>query len=230
MTVVLAAEPQEHQAGFVTGVALAPTYSPVWPAYMQAGLQEIRHHLHARWLFLTPTWSATRINLPVFEPVPGYDPLWQDVVTLNALARQADLQVAFYPMLRFPTTADDWWAQAARDFGWWNAWFARYRDFALNFADAAAATGAQILVLGGEWVAPALPGGLLPNGQAAGVPADADLRSNLCAPYGVEVLPCGRNTMEGFHRKGGENRIPLVVVVVRRRRFDRLCTRSKSQS
>ncbi len=175
-TVVLAAEPQEHQAGFVTGVALAPMYSPVWPAYMQAGLQEIRHHLHARWLFLTPTWSATRINLPVFEPVPGYDPLWQDVVTLNALARQADLQVAFYPMLRFPTTEDEWWAQAARDFGWWNAWFDRYRDFALNFADAAAATGTQILVLGGEWVAPALPGGLLPNGQAAGVPADADLR------------------------------------------------------
>ncbi len=166
-----------RQPGFLAGVALTPEYSPLWPQYMSRGLEAIHQQLHAQWVFLTPTWSATRINLPVFEPVPGRDPLWQDLVTMSTQAHNAGLQVALYPFVRFPkASATDWWGQAARDFGWWNAWFDRYRDLSLNFADAAAATGAQALVLGGAWITPALPGGLLPDGTPSGVPADAELR------------------------------------------------------
>ena len=33
-----------------------------------------------------------------------------------------------------------------------------------------------MLVLGGDWVTPALPGGKLKNGEPSGVPADAELR------------------------------------------------------
>ncbi len=175
-TVILAAEPQARAEGFVYGVALTPEYTPYWPAMMNGGWQDMRQHLRARTIFLTPTWSATRVNLPVFEAVPGRDPLWQDVIFLSSLAHQADLQTALYPTLRFPTTSAEWWAQAARSFGWWNSWFDRYREMALHFADAAAATGAQALVLGGGWVTPALPGGLLPDGSPSGVPADADQR------------------------------------------------------
>ena len=47
---------------------------------------------------------------------------------------------------------------------------------ALHFADAAAATGAQALVLGGEGIVPALPAGRLADGSPSGVPADADQR------------------------------------------------------
>lgn len=175
-TVVLAAEPQARPADFVYGVALSPTYTPLWPSMMNGGLQDIRQHLQARWVFLTPTWSATRVNLPVFEAVPGRDPLWQDILTISNLAHQANLQTALYPALRFPGTAEAWWSQAARTFGWWNSWFDRYREMVLHFADAAAATGAQALVLGGAWVTPALPGGLLPDGSPSGVPADAEAR------------------------------------------------------
>lgn len=175
-TVILAAEPQARPADFIYGVALSPAYTPYWPSMMNNGLQDIRQHLQARWVFLRPTWSATRVNLPVFEAVPGRDPLWQDLVTMASLAHQADLQTALYPAMRFPTTAAEWWAQAARTFGWWNSWFDRYREMALHFADAAAATGAQALVLGGSWVSPALPGGLLPDGSPSSVPADAEQR------------------------------------------------------
>jgi len=40
----------------------------------------------------------------------------------------------------------------------------------------AAQTEAQALVLGGDWVAPALPGGSLADGSPSGVPADAEDR------------------------------------------------------
>ena len=63
-----------------------------------------------------------------------------------------------------------------RDAGWWDNWFNHYRAFAVNYADLATQTGAQALVLGGDWIAPALPAGTLANGTPSGVPADADAR------------------------------------------------------
>jgi len=49
----------------------------------------------------------------------------------------------------------------------------------LHHADLAAATGAQSLILGGDWVNPALPGGLMADKLISGVPADADARWRL---------------------------------------------------
>jgi hypothetical protein len=74
----------------------------------------------------------------------------------------------------------------------WETWFSRYKAFALHHADLAAKTGAQTLILGGEWVAPALPGGQI-NGGSSGVPADAETRwrgiiSEVRARYGGSVF------------------------------------------
>jgi hypothetical protein len=69
----------------------------------------------------------------------------------------------------------DWWRAAPRNAAWWNDWFDRYHEFAVNYADLATQSGATALILGGETVTPALPGGLI-DGQPSGVPADAETR------------------------------------------------------
>jgi hypothetical protein len=93
-------------------------------------------------------------------------------------ARAINLNVALFPQPRFASTADDFWATAPRDAGWWDNWFNHYRAFAVNFADLATQTSAQELILGGDWIAPALPGGTLSDGTPSGVPADAETRWN----------------------------------------------------
>ena len=59
---------------------------------------------------------------------------------------------------------------------WWQIWFDIYRAFAVNYADMATQTGAQALILGGDWIGPALPNGTLFDGNQSGVPNDAETR------------------------------------------------------
>ena len=83
---------------------------------------------------------------------------------------------------RFATTADDFWKSAPRDSGWWDTWFNHYRAFILHFADQATQSGSQGLIIGGDWIAPALPSGTLADGTPSNVPADAETRwKNLIA-------------------------------------------------
>jgi hypothetical protein len=84
------------------------------------------------------------------------------------------LEAAIFPEARFAGSAADFWKNAPRDPAWWRAWFDHYRAFAVNFADLATQTGAQTLILGGEWVAPALPNGRLADGSDSGAPGDVE--------------------------------------------------------
>ncbi len=174
-TTVVVEDARPRAAGFVTGVAVAPLYAPSWNDRWPYAVQALARE-QPRWVFLSPTWSATRINLPVFEPLPGHDPLLADVERMAAQVKEVGLGVALYPGVRFPVEVADWWSQGERSFGWWNSWWDQYRIFVLHYADAAQRVGAQALVLGGEWVAPALPGGTLADGSPSGVPADAEQR------------------------------------------------------
>jgi hypothetical protein len=88
---------------------------------------------------------------------------------------------------------DEWWAGAARDFGWWLVWFDHYRIFLNHHADLAQSTGSQYLIIGGDGVTPALPSGQLADGNASGVPADSDSRwrnilSELRTHYSGQIL------------------------------------------
>jgi hypothetical protein len=112
----------------------------------------------------------------IFSQQPGHDPLWSDTVNSVAQARAINLNVAIFPQPRFATTAADFWKSAPRDAAWWNSWFDHYRAFVIHYADLASLAGAQALVLGGDWITPALPAGTLPDGTASGVPADAEAR------------------------------------------------------
>lgn len=159
---------QPRGNAFWAGIEFQPYYHPSFQTQYFPAIQNVQG-LRANWLVLTPGWSVQRAEPLLFSPVPGKDQLWQDSGATIAQARAQGLNVALFPTPRIPQGQQAFWADAPRTPEWWNQWFSRYRAFALNYADLAAQNGAPVLVLGGDWVGPALPG-------AAGAPADAELR------------------------------------------------------
>lgn len=161
--------------GFTTAVELQPAYHPSWQPLMPAAVANIKA-MNANQVTLTPTWTFTRQNPPVLEPLPGHDPLWADLMANVELVQAQTMAVALFPTPDFPGGADAWWIDGGRDFAWWNAWFDRYRTFLLHHAALAQDIGAASFIIGGDWVSPAYPGGVLADGSGSGVPEDAEDR------------------------------------------------------
>lgn len=168
---------------FISGVEFEPKYHPSYQPLLPGTLQALTND-QSKWLTVAPTWSITRINPPVFEPVAGKDPLWNDVVDTVQQAHSFGQMVAIKPTLTFPTPiacdaepcpgpVDAFWFSSQRDFSWWLVWFDHYRDFLLHHADLAAKTGADALILSGGGLNPAMPSGTLADGQFSGIPSDA---------------------------------------------------------
>lgn len=164
-----------RKGGFWAGIEFSPNYHPTWQAFLPSAMQSAQS-LGVNTLVLTPTWTATSANPLTFVPTPGLDPLWGDTLQAVQYGRAQNLSVALYAAPRLFPSTPDFWFRAPRTPEWWDAWFSRYRAFALYHADLAQQAGAQSLILGGEAVMPALPGGTLPNGAPSGVPADAENR------------------------------------------------------
>ncbi len=164
-----------RSSGFIAGVQFQSSFQPTWMTHISTAMIDTRS-LSANWVFLAPTWTFTRANLPVLEALPSQDPLWQDMLNIIGQANAQTLKVGLFPTPNFPGGADAWWKSGTRDFAWWNVWFERYRAFLMNNADLAAQQNAPALVLGGEWLAPALPNGVLSDGSPSNVPADAEQR------------------------------------------------------
>ncbi len=160
---------------FITGIEFMSGSKPADSIQMTAAIPEIVN-LNSGWIILTPTWSFTHQNPPVIEPDPNQDPLWIDLSTMTSSAFSQGLHVAIHPQPHFPETAADWWSTAPLDFSWWNSWFDQYHAFAIHYAETAQIQGADMLILGGDWLSPALPGGKLSDGTPSGVPADSEIR------------------------------------------------------
>jgi hypothetical protein len=113
----------------------------------------------------------------VLAPIPGKDSFWNDTYRMVTQARGLNMSVAIFPTPRFETTAEEFWASAPKNEDWWQTWFDHYRAFVVNYADLASQSGAQTLIMGGDWIEPALPGGTLSDGRtSSGVPSDAETR------------------------------------------------------
>lgn len=164
--------------GFVAGVEFQSYYEPNTATFIPTALQNIQA-IGANWVFISPSWAYARSNPLIFSEQPGKDPFWVDTVNSVKQARAINLNVALFPQPRFMTDANDFWRAAPRDAGWWNNWFDHYRAFAVHYADLATLAGAQALVIGGDWITPALPGGVLADGSPSGVPGDAETRWRL---------------------------------------------------
>jgi len=161
--------------GFVAGVEFQSEYEPNLPTFTPFALQNIQA-FSGNWVIYDPSWTYNHNNPIIFSQQPGKDPFWKDTTEEIKSARSINMNVALFPQPRFATNANDFWNTAARDSGWWDNWFNHYRAFAINFADMATQADAQAVILGGEWIAPALPSGTLANGTPSGVPADAEAR------------------------------------------------------
>ncbi|HET9590417.1 MAG TPA: carboxypeptidase regulatory-like domain-containing protein [Anaerolineales bacterium] len=172
---IVAANIPSRGTGFMAGIEFQSYYEPSMPRFTQQALQNVQA-LGSNWAVLTPSWTYSRENPLNFSEQPGRDPFWTDTVTSVSQARALNLNVALFPQARFATDAEDFWQRAPRDAAWWADWFNHYRAFAVHHADLASQSGAQGLILGGDWIAPALPSGRLADGTSSGVPADAEAR------------------------------------------------------
>ena len=166
--------PQEitvRDQSFITGVEITPQYSPEQQAFQYWGMNKIQS-LSANSIILTPTWSVTNADIPVFEYVTGNDPLWFDTMSSIQMARQNNLLPILYPQIDNKISVE-LWDTTTRSSEWWNNWFDCYQTFIINFADLAAQTNTQTLILGGAQILPAFPDGKLAESSPSGVPEDA---------------------------------------------------------
>jgi len=199
---------------FMAGVEFQSDYDPTWQAWAPLAIQDVQGRF-ANWLMLTPTWTVGRTAPFIFSPAPGFDPLWTDTIATVSRARASNLNVALFPAVNLPIDLTAWWTSAPRDAAWWNTWFDRYAAFTATHADLATKSGAQALILGGDWVISALPDGKI-NGSSSGVPADAearwkaiinDVRSRfagsvywaLSYPGGLQSFPDFAKTLDGVY-------------------------------
>jgi len=166
--------------GFVAGVEYQPAFHPNFSYFAPQAFANTKA-IGSNFAVLTPNWTMSSVSPLQFATQPGSDPLWIDTAIMVSEARGVGLNVALFPTPHFPPSADtsisasaQFWQNAPKDAAWWQTFFTRYRAFLVNYADLAAQSGAQSIILGGEWITPALPGGLMPDGSSSNVPADAD--------------------------------------------------------
>lgn len=163
------------RGNFIAGIELSESYHPSWTPLMPTTLKDISE-IHNNWIILDPSWTATRNNPAVFESVTGQDPLWSDTMAEITEIKNQGYNVALFPVIKTSSEWADWWIEAPRNFAWWQVWFEHYRAYILNYADMAARSNAQALILGGDWLEPALPKGTLADGSPSGVPEDVEIR------------------------------------------------------
>jgi hypothetical protein len=172
---LVAATIPSRGTGFMAGIEYQSFYDPSVGAFNIQALQNIQG-LGANWVVYTPSWTFKRANPVIFTEVPGRDALWVETVSAVTQARALNINAALFPQPRFAVDANDFWKNAPRDGNWWNNWFDQYRAFVIHFADQATLAGAQALIIGGDWIAPALPAGTLADKSPSGVPSDAETR------------------------------------------------------
>ena len=159
--------------GFNAGIEFQSSYRPNWSYYAPQAFANVQA-LGANITVLTPSWTYTSVSPLQFAQIPGQDPMWIDSAIMISQARALGLNVALFPTPNFSASSSTFWLGAPRDAQWWLTWFTRYRAFAVNYADLASQTGSQTLILGGDWIAPALPNGKLPDGTPSNTPADVE--------------------------------------------------------
>jgi hypothetical protein len=162
-------------ADFIAGVAFQPSYHPSWGPLFSQAINNVQS-LKVNWLILSPTWTFTNAAPPILEPLSSHDMLYPDLISSINFAHQHGLSIGIFPIPNFPVDMSSWWQIPTRDYYWWVSFFERYSNFILHHASVASSTNAATLILGGDWLDPALPGGHLEDGSSSNVPQDAETR------------------------------------------------------
>ena len=166
---------------FIMGIALYPGYVSSWEQLMQNTLITIKS-LNANLVVFSPTWTSTKNQPPTFfKPLLGENTSFFEISQNIRFAKNLGLRVALFPQINFPNGGEEtWWRSIVPDEVWWQVWFERYRTFLIHHAILAEKTGADSLILGGDWLIPALPGSNKYTHITATFPGNIDdLWSNL---------------------------------------------------
>lgn len=168
-------EPQgsSPRTDFITGFEVDPSFAPLLRS-TQATLFSSISAMGANWAVLQPTWTATSINPPYLDPIPGKDLLWPDLLTQVETVRKAGLSVALFPRVDFPNGVTLYWQSSDKDPAWWQHWFDGYHRFILESADAANLSGAAAIILGDPGVKASFSGGTLSDGSSSNSPSTSD--------------------------------------------------------
>lgn len=154
---VLSDQIKPRSEGFATGFAIAPIYSPTMSSSRSQTFEEIKL-ANANLVVIQPSWTAvSQTSTQLIDQVIGKNPDWNETAFQIEIAHQYGLKTAIYPHIKFSGLPQEWWRNAPVSDIWWRIWFERYRQFVLHYANLAEATGAETLVLGGEWLSPAIP-------------------------------------------------------------------------
>ncbi|HEY62300.1 MAG TPA: carboxypeptidase-like regulatory domain-containing protein [Anaerolineae bacterium] len=157
---------------FVQGIEFQPRYQPNWGPIIPSSFEHIAD-LGANTVIVTPKWTFIEDDPPVLSFRNGNSAHWLELTATIQQAQSHNLNVAIKPITQFPTNPEDWWINAPRDFSWWVSWFDQYKSFVLHHARLAEMYGVNTLIIGGDWLNPALPNGELANDSNSGVPLDA---------------------------------------------------------
>ncbi len=165
--------------GYWAGFEISQGYRPSWSALIPQAFSQMKSG-KSNTVVITPSWTYGRQppgnELPILAPLPGQDPSWFETTSWIQQAHTVGLKPVLRPIPNFLIPPTEWWNTASRDESWWQVWFEQYRTFMIHHADMAAQSGASGLILGGEWLQPALPGAEMPDGSATGLPEDAEAR------------------------------------------------------
>jgi hypothetical protein len=183
----------ERDEEFWAGVEFQQKHHPSWMSKIPDTLSKISE-AGVNWVVISPSWTygsdSPGNNPPIFHQFPDRNALWQDVIDMSAIADETGIEVAHYPVAHIHLDQEEWWQNADRDYSWWLIWFDQYQEFILHHADLAQQAGAGALILGGNWISPALPEAKFIDGSQTGVPADSEMRWR-------ELLTEVKNRFEG---------------------------------
>jgi hypothetical protein len=147
----------EKRENFIAGLALTPYYTPTWLPYISTLMEESQNIYNH--IVLSPAWTTSSPNAPtVFEISLEGTPSWSHLESEIETAHDNNLSVSLFPIVNFSTNPLNWWGTLQTDEdSLWALWLEQYRDFIFQYATLAEFTETETLVLGGDWLYPALP-------------------------------------------------------------------------
>jgi hypothetical protein len=169
------AVPASPRPGFQAGIELLPNYRLDWERTMPGALDEIAAS-GANLITFGSRWGVSQLNpFPLLEINPATAPFSAELTKWIELAHSKGLQAAIRPGIALDgSEVEAFWRAANRDPVWWNLFFEGYRTLMLSYAHLAAAAGVEELVVDLHSIAPALPGGTLPDGGPANAPGESE--------------------------------------------------------
>jgi len=147
----------EKRSDFIAGLALTPYYTPTWNSYIPSLMQKSQNAINH--IVFSPAWFASSPNPPtLFEISVEGTPRWNNLVSEIESAHNNNLSVSLFPTINFSTNPLNWWgALQTNQETVWELWLTQYQDFIYQYATLAEITETETLVLGGDWLTPALP-------------------------------------------------------------------------